>query len=341
MNSHKQKLFAKASRLGQVGFEKTAWNKRHHDLYRQLKKYKLTSEKFMLMVSGGADSVAGLKLWSEVIAERSLYSVFHYHHGDHQNQLHRSSAHTLVQNLCRQLGVAFFSAKNTDDQLVSEAQLRQARYEAVWQVMSEQGIRYLVTAHHADDLLETRLIRLIRGSGDAGFQSISVLRGKLFRPWLGTSKQDLCHDLYEAKTSLWTYLEDPTNKEHRNTLRNWLRNDWLPRLEQMRPGSTQRLASSFELISKQLHSKEILEETFQQVVNLASKKMNMQKFSGLETETQKRIIARIYQRLNQKNFSSSGILEVMKQLDKTKEGYTFKVQGLTWLIGHQYVIIKT
>jgi tRNA(Ile)-lysidine synthase len=323
-----------------VVLKKKTWSKEHHDLYQKLKKYKLTSEKFMLMVSGGSDSIAALKIWSEVVSDRTLYSVFHYHHGDEQNQEYRCAARALVQDLCQNLGVAYFEGKNTKKAFVSEGEFRKARYDAARRIRREKGFSYLVTAHHADDLFETRLIRLIRGSGVKGFQSIFTLSGDLFRPWLEISKQQLCRHLLEGKNSFWKHIEDPTNRQAKHTLRNWLRNDWIPRLNQIRPGGSQRMASSFDLIAKHLHSHELSDESFDQIVDLDSKKMNLQKFSLLEINTQKNIIARIYQRLSQKNFSTSGILEVMKQLDKTKEGYTFKVQGLTWLIAGQYVIIE-
>ncbi len=321
------------------GLNKKQWGHLHHDLFTLLARPIFQNKKFLVMVSGGGDSIAALKLWTEVVRDQSRFAVFHYHHGSGQNALHRDSAQRLVESTCVKHNISFIFAQNTNLHLTSEADLRRARYEAAQKIMTEQNFDFLVTAHHQEDLLETRLIRLIRGTSLDGLRAIPMLKSQRLRPWIRTSQKELRKVLLQGDSSRWSYLDDPTNS-HEKILRNWIRRSCLPQLESFNPGSVSRLAKSLDLVL-QKHREQKIEPHFTRLFDVKTGHLDQIGYMELEGELQKRLIARIYRELDQKNFTSFGIFEVMKQLDKTKEGHTFKVQGLTWHISDRCVKIKT
>ncbi|MFN7906122.1 MAG: tRNA lysidine(34) synthetase TilS, partial [Pseudobdellovibrionaceae bacterium] len=237
MSLRKQKQFSQQQ-------NKKTWSKTHHELFQKVSGQGLLRKKVLLMVSGGADSMAALRLWSEVFPERSKFAVFHFHHGSGPQVKFRNQAASFLKKICAAHEIDFFLSENILQDLKTEAAFRKSRYLAARKIMAEHGFEFLVTAHHANDLLETRLIRLIRGTSGEGLIAIPELKKDLFRPWLQTSQKKLRQVLLSSPR--WSFIEDPTNSDSRANLRNWIRQEWLAQLETIRPGGSFRLAASLE-----------------------------------------------------------------------------------------------
>ena len=110
---------------------------------------------------------------------------------------------------------------------------RQARYRFLERVADELGPRALIaTAHTADDVAETILLRITRGSGLRGLRGIPARRGRVIRPLLGEHRAALRAALDAAGIA---YLADPTNDDPAAADRNRIRHDVLPALEQLNP----------------------------------------------------------------------------------------------------------
>lgn len=121
-----------------------------------------------------------------------------------------------------------------------EARARDARYAALERVRAARGLDAIVTAHTASDQAETVLMRLSRGSALAGAAAIRERRGKVVRPLLGCTREEV--RAYLARRSV-VAIEDPMNRD-RAFLRVRIRTDVLPALEQAAgPGVAFRLAS--------------------------------------------------------------------------------------------------
>ena len=118
----------------------------------------------------------------------------------------------------------------------SEADLRAARYAVFEQVDADR----VALAHHADDLAETVLLHLLRGTGIRGLRGMARRRGRFVRPLL---------DEPRAALSAWatsrelTWVEDPSNASL-GPLRNRLRHQIFPQLEDARPGAGAAIARS-------------------------------------------------------------------------------------------------
>ena len=108
---------------------------------------------------------------------------------------------------------------------------RQLRYEWFDSLQNQKSFEYILTAHHADDHLETVLINLSRGTGLEGLMGIPEINGSVVRPLLEFSREDI-HDYALTQKVLWR--EDSSNKSTKY-LRNNLRHTIIPLLKNLNP----------------------------------------------------------------------------------------------------------
>ena len=130
-----------------------------------------------------------------------------------------------------------------------EASLRAERYRELLDIAREKGLRYIATAHHQDDQLETVLFRILRGTGLTGLQGIPRQRVvddvTIVRPLLSVRRAVILDALKELNQP---FRNDLTNASNRYT-RNFLRNELIPLIESRFPdwdSSLGRLAHQAE-----------------------------------------------------------------------------------------------
>src|SRR3989454_8774460 len=179
----------------------------------------------IVAVSGGTDSVALLDLLQAVAAERGLALVVA--HADHGIQEASGDVGKWVGGLAARYGVPFELGELNLGPDATETTARRARYAWLTQVQRRHAARYLVTAHHADDQVETILLRVLKGSGPAGLAGMPARgRGGIVRPLLPFSRAELA--AYVTERGL-VFHDDPANRDPRH-LRSWLRVTLLPQL---------------------------------------------------------------------------------------------------------------
>lgn len=188
------------------------------------------SQKLLIALSGGVDSVVLLNLLSKTHNKSHLRAIY-IHHGLSQNADHWAR---FCQQICHAKNIPLIIKKVTIVATKNiESKARSARYQAIRETISQN--EFLVTAHHLDDQAETFFLALKRGSGLNGLsamQSLSHHHGfPILRPLLAFSKKDLT--AYAIKHQL-KWVEDESN---RNTDfdRNFLRQEILPQLNQRWP----------------------------------------------------------------------------------------------------------
>ena len=179
----------------------------------------------LLAVSGGPDSVALLDLCIAARDELALDVVVgHVDHG-----IHPASADVArdVAALAERFGVPCRIRTLQLGPSATETLARRERYRVLGEMRRDLGARYLVTAHHADDEVETVLYRLLRGSGVAGLAGIpATARGGLVRPLLPFTRREL--EAWVRARALPAHL-DPANVDPRHD-RSWLRARLLPEI---------------------------------------------------------------------------------------------------------------
>jgi len=181
----------------------------------------------LVAVSGGADSVALLDLLSQVASSYGLSLVVA--HADHGIQPVSRSVGQAVSALAEQYHLPFELGELQLGPEATETVARRARYRWLREVQRRLGARYLVTAHHQDDQVETVLLRVLAGSGHAGLAGMAPRgRGGLVRPLLPFTKRELA--AYVAARGLPAH-DDPANRDPQH-LRSWVRVALLPLLQQ-------------------------------------------------------------------------------------------------------------
>lgn len=180
----------------------------------------LPAGKYLVAVSGGVDSVVMLDLLAK-LPDLELI-VAHFDHGIRPDS---DKDRIFVEELSKRYQLPFVFAEGRLGRDASEVLARDKRYEFLEKVREESGAESIITAHHQDDLLETMIINLLRGTGRLGLSSLKSTE-KLKRPMLGFSKADI--KSYAIKNKL-VWHEDPTNVDTKY-LRNYVRHELLPKL---------------------------------------------------------------------------------------------------------------
>jgi tRNA(Ile)-lysidine synthase len=179
----------------------------------------LQSGKYVIAVSGGVDS---LVLFHRLLKEPAVTMVVaHYDHGIRPDS---AEDRQWVGALAKQQNLVFVYEEGKLGPGASEAMARQARYKFLRRVLKEQGGQAIITAHHQDDMLETAIINLIRGTGRKGLASLADT-ADIRRPLLAVPKADI---LAYAKKHGLVWHEDSTNLDD-NYLRNHIRHNIVPR----------------------------------------------------------------------------------------------------------------
>ena len=303
-----------------------------HPLYHRfltlLRQNNIQNQKLFLALSGGVDSVSLLSLMAEVQHPLNLRLFAGYVHHGWQKEPYRDEAFMHLYSICQGYGLPFFSNTPTKTKkTASENDLRKIRYQHLTKWKKKTKADDLVLAHTADDLLETRLIRLIRGTGGQGLKSMSFLKDQTLRPFIFFTKNEIKNYAVSQKLK---WIEDPTNKQTQ-FLRNWVRNTWLLKLEKKHQGAVRNLCRSLDKISEELDlEKNPLPDI------LTPQGLDRKKLLKLSLLERKKTLAQYMKLFHLKNYGQNHIQEILKYL-KTPSDKKFILLGRTWRIDSQFV----
>lgn len=185
---------------------------------------RIADKKVLVACSGGPDSIALAVLAKSFEIEFGLAYI------DHGINIATSECEIIVKELAQICGVPFYTAHlnlglNPKFESNIEATARSHRYEALEKIRITHKYEIVATAHHLDDVAETYLINLIRGSG-SGISSLAKERNSIVRPILHWRKRDL--EKLNRKIGL-NYFIDEMNSQTR-FVRNRIRNEVIPLL---------------------------------------------------------------------------------------------------------------
>ena len=248
-------------------------------------------------VSGGPDSMALLHLLSQIKKETDIFIICA--HVDHNVRNESSREREFLQKYCDNNQITFESMKIDDygdDNFHNEA--RTKRYNYFGKIVKKYGAKYLFTAHHADDLIETILMRIARGStlrGYSGFSKVVNMGDyKIIRPFISITKDEIIDYLRHHNLS---YVQDASNNEDKYT-RNRYRKYVLPFLKREDPNIHEKfikfsntLIEYNNFIEEQMHS--CINDTYKQGV------LNIEKFLNLNKLIRMKIIYYILENVYQ------------------------------------------
>ena len=242
---------------------------------KQFPELRLKRSHFLLAVSGGVDSVVLAHLMHRIGAKCTIAHVnFQLRGSESQRDEH------FVRQLASQLNYpilvqSFETAKYAEAYKmgIQEAarEIRYTWFESIIKTLDQPA--FLLTAHHADDQVETVLMQLFRGTGVHGLTGIAPYRKDsipLARPLLSFTKLEIQN--YALEHGL-NFVEDSSNAKDDYT-RNYIRNQLLPQISQFYTNATQNVLSTVERLKE---ADAIISET----VNLFWKK-HLRKYKGID-----------------------------------------------------------
>ncbi|RVT46447.1 tRNA lysidine(34) synthetase TilS [Rheinheimera sediminis] len=241
----------------------------------------------VLGLSGGLDSMVLLELCHQLMLDTDIkLKAVYIHHGLSANA--DQWADFCLQQ-CGQRHIPFEVQKVQLNPTANiEAQARAARYSALSTFVNSAQTA-LLTAHHADDQLETLLLALKRGAGPAGLSGIAVVQsfasGWLVRPLLDFSRGQL--EVFAQEQQL-VWIEDESNNDSRFD-RNFLRLEVIPLLQQRWPAFRHNALRSVEHIQQQQYFVEKQLEQLLPTVMLGAE-LNLKLLAMQDFTTQKLLV---------------------------------------------------
>lgn len=214
----------------------------------------------IVAASGGLDSMVLLNLLSQFAAEQHWkITVAHFNHLLRGTESDLDEA--LVASEANRLGLQFergdgdVRAHANAEGISLEMAARALRHRFLVQVAARYSARHIALAHHADDQVETVLLRLLRGSGSEGFSGMRMVSScefdksvLLVRPFLGVRRAVLEEYAKEQKIR---FRQDSTNTAVDFT-RNWVRHRLVPLLEKhVHPRICDAILRTAQLVSSE------------------------------------------------------------------------------------------
>lgn len=225
-------------------------------LYHRVSKYineeKLftPADKVLVALSGGADSVALLRIFVQL-----GYTCEAAHCNFHLRNEESVRDENFVRHLCRELDIPLHvihfdtKAYAGEHHISIEMAARELRYNWFEEIKVETNSSVIAIAHHRDDSVETFLLNLIRGTGINGLCGIRVKNGIIVRPLLCVSREEILSYLNEINQE---YVTDSTNLQDEYT-RNKIRLNIITEMETINPSVKESIATVASRLSEVAH----------------------------------------------------------------------------------------
>ena len=266
-------------------------------------------------VSGGADSMCLLHVLHQQGIK--LYIV-------HVNYQKRGTASDkdaqLVADTAADLGIDYEVVTVDPDEAGTQnfqQWARDVRYGALEIKADNVGADAIAVGHHQNDQVETILQKIFRGGGMASWQAMQVWDGRLFRPLLNIRREDI--EAYCREHTV-PYREDESNFGS-DFARNFLRNDWLPELEQHFPGwqkNVLRVAGQASVFKSSLQY--ILQD-----ITSDRDRLNCSQFLALDLELQKSVLIYYATQINPDQEISRHALKELSKLPQLQTGKSIQL----------------
>ena len=300
-----------------------------------INKIKLSSKDVIVIgVSAGPDSMALLYILNEL--RRKIGFSIIVAHVNHNVRVESKEEAEFLKKYCEEQNIIFemmIIEKYGDDNFHNEA--RNIRYKYYDSLIKKYHANYLMTGHHADDLMETILMRIVRGSTLRGYSGFNDVIKKdnysIVRPLISVTKLEL--ENFDKDNNI-PYRIDKSNFKDKYT-RNRYRKHILPFLKK----EDANVHEKFIKFSK------LLNETDSYITNIASKEINMvfydniiniDKFIQLDIVIQKRIIDLIFSKLYHDD-----IIEIdSKHVDLVIDAIYSKKSRLSYNLPNDYILVK-
>ena len=305
-------------------------------------------DKLLLAVSGGVDSVVLCELCKQTGFD---FVIAHCNFQLRGEESKRDEQ--FVRELTKKYNVEIFVKKFDTEKYAEENKLsiqvaaRELRYGWFNQIVNGQlsmvnghagfihhsplTIHHILTAHHANDNIETLLINFFKGTGISGLRGILPKHGNIIRPLLFAKKEEL---IEFAKENNLSYVEDSSNVSDKYT-RNYFRNQLIPSVQKVFPQVEGNLLNNIQRFKD-------IETLYQQSIELHKKKLLEKKGEEIHIPVLKLFKSDplptiVYEIIKDFGFTSNQTEDVIKLLNsdsgKYVQSHTHKIiKNRNWLI---------
>lgn len=213
----------------------------------------LNGKKILLATSGGKDSMVMVHLFQQLDYEIGIahcnFQLREMESFEDQNFIQEYAAANDIPVFITQFDTKAFAE---DYKVSTQVAARELRYNWFYELLETEKFDYILTAHHADDNLETFLINLSRGTGLEGLTGIPEQNDRVIRPLLAFSQEEM--EEY-AKLNNIQWREDSSNASDKY-LRNKIRHHLVPMLKDLNPN----FLSSFHKTQTYLQEAQVMVE---------------------------------------------------------------------------------
>lgn len=266
--------------------------------------------KILVAVSGGIDSVVLCEVLHQLKYE---FAVAHCNFGLRAEDAEADQL--FVKKLAKKYDVPFFTENfNTrafagQEKLSIQMAARTLRYAWFERVRQQEGYDYIATAHHSNDLSETILLHLTKGTGIAGLHGIPPKNGHIIRPMLSITKDDI----YEYVTERKLIWREDTSNETTKYQRNKIRHEVIPVLKEINPNLEETMQHTAERVS---HAESIVSAYIENLREQSIKEAENAWYVSLKPlQNATGLPVVLHELLRPFNFSYSVVLELVEALD--------------------------
>ncbi len=292
-------------------------------------------DKLLLAVSGGIDSVVLCELCHQAGYD---FVIAHCNFQLREEESERDEA--FVKQLGDKYGVQVFVKKFDTHAIAAlekksiETTARDLRYEWFYEIINNEAhksIKYILTAHHADDNIETVTMNFFRGTGIAGIRGILPKQGKIIRPLLFALRKNI--EDFADKNQL-AFVTDSTNLESDYT-RNFFRNKILPQIGEVYPEALQNVMHNIDRFKETEHLyKQAIEQHKKKLVEKKGEELHIPVLKLLKTEPLQTVL---YEIIKEFGFSSHQVTDAVALLKSETGKYIQSsthriIKNRNWLI---------
>jgi tRNA(Ile)-lysidine synthase len=212
---------------------------------------------------------------------------------------------------------------------------RELRYNMFSDLVKEHGYRFVLTAHHADDQIETFFINLLRGTGINGICGIKEKNNFTVRPLLSFTRQQI--EAFAKEQSI-SYRTDSSNSEDKYR-RNFIRHQVIPQLRTLNPDLENTMLRNF---SNFRQTADIARAYFKRVDERCCNENEEALYIDLDLlKEERRYAAFLYHKLERYGFNSTQVNDLLKGLfDTGKTGKQFNAKGYKLTVERTHIVVR-
>lgn len=237
----------------------------------------LQDKKLLVATSGGMDSMVLVHLFQKLKLD---FAIAHCNFQLRENE--SDGDENFVNEYAKHNNITCFITKfdtkkhSEQHKLSTQVAARNLRYNWFNEILAQEKFDYIVTAHHADDVAETFMINLSRGTGLDGLTGIPSQNGTIIRPMLPFSRKEI--ENYVSENNL-QWREDSSNASDKY-LRNKIRHHIVPVFKEINESFLQSFQNTLDHLSQEqslvndavqmVYEKVVFEENEQLKINISA-----------------------------------------------------------------------